>query len=261
MTSIEAPLRPPFSGSASRRTWTRPPLKPGPSKPVTRSARPPISTSPWSGRRSAPASGSVAASRLLPERTTTSAPVTRSTSSRVLLRADRGEREHARGAAAGVEQAGARGRQRVAAAGLEAPRLLQRHDAAADAVVARELVKPVLDRAALPGLDRLGELPVPRDHARGLLRLVLLLAEQAGRGALRLGEPRVGLALLGVGREHEPDGRDHDHRQDDQDDEEDGESVAKAHSGTGRPASLAAPRLQSARRRTTVRYGRPFPGL
>ena len=46
MTSSEEALRPPFSRSASRRTLTRPPSKPGPSKPVTRSARPPISTSP-----------------------------------------------------------------------------------------------------------------------------------------------------------------------------------------------------------------------
>src|SRR5205085_12417004 len=119
-------------------------------------------------------------------------------------------------------------------------------DAAADAVLARELVQPALDRAAPAALDGLDELRVVRERPRAALRLVLLLAEQAGRGALRLREPRIGLALLGVGGKHEPDRRDHDHRQDDQDDEEDGESVAKAHAGTGRPASLAAPRLQSA---------------
>ena len=81
ITSSEEPLSPPSPGTASSRTWTRPPSKPGPSKPVTRSSRSPISTSPRSGRRTAPAPGSVVTTMPGPDLTTTSVPVTRSTSS------------------------------------------------------------------------------------------------------------------------------------------------------------------------------------
>ena len=80
-TSSAAPLRPPSSPWASSRTVTRPPSKAGPSKPVRRSVRPPISTSPRAGSFSAPASGSVDEIIPLAEAMTTSVPVTRSTSS------------------------------------------------------------------------------------------------------------------------------------------------------------------------------------
>ena len=260
-TSSEEPLRPPFSRSASRRTWTRPPSKLGPSKPVMRSARPPISTSPRSGSRSAPASGSVETHEVVAGADDDVGAGDAFDELRVGLGADRRQREHPGAPALGVDQARAGRRERVAAPGLEAPGALERHHAAGDALLPGERVEAPLDRAALawPGSPR--ELLVARDRARGVLRPVLVLAEQPGGGALGLREPRVGLALLGIGREHEADRRDHDHREDDQDDEEDGESVAEAHAGTRRPASLAAPRLQSARRPLTVRYGRPFPGL
>ena len=81
ITSSEESLTPPWSGSASTRTWTRPPSKAGPWKPATRSSRPPSCTPPFSGRRFAPASGSVEATRSVPELTTTPVSVTRSTSS------------------------------------------------------------------------------------------------------------------------------------------------------------------------------------
>ena len=122
---------------------------------------------------------------------------------RVGLGADRRQRQHTGIAALGVDQARAGRRERIAAPGLEPPGALERHRAAGDALLAGELVEALLDRAALLGLDRLRERLVARDHARGVLRPVLVLAEQPGGGALSLGEPRVGLALLGIGREHE----------------------------------------------------------
>ena len=179
----------------------------------------------------------------------------------VVLGGDDRDGEHAGAGALGVDQAGARGRDRLAATRLEAAGTLEDHERAHRALLGRERLEPRLDRPALAGLDRGGETPVLPDLPRGGLRAVLELTEQPGGGALGLEQPRVGLALLGVRRQHEPDRRDHDHREDDQDDEEDGEAVAKAHLGTGRPASLVAPRLQSASCGSCVSNDRPDPGL
>ena len=198
-----------------------------------------------------------------PELTTTSAPVTRSTQlARTPPRRPSDSVERARAAAAGVEQpacararARRRGRSRSAAAvcSVMTPRRTP--------LSPRELVEPRLDRrrAARPGSPAASCWSL-RDRARGLRRRVLLLAEQAGRGALRLGRAaRRSCPARSREASTKPHGRDRDHRQDDHDDEEDGESVAKAHVGhraTGQPSRATAtigPTVDADRLGTAVR--------
>ena len=129
-------------------------------------------------------------------------------------------------------------------------------------VLGRERLEPRLDRARrFPASIAADSSRVLADIARRDLRAVLELAEQPGAERRAANSLASVLPCSDVGGQHEPDRRHHDHREDDQDDEEDGESVAKAHSGTRRPASLVAPRLQSADCGSCVNNDRPDPGL
>ena len=184
MTSIEAPLRPPLSGSASRRTWTRPPLEAGAVEAGHAQRR---------GRRSRPRPGRAGARRRRPAAsrraccrpsvTTTSAPVTRSTSCAY------SSAPTAESVSTPAVPPWASSR-RVRAGASASPRPVSKRPAFCSAMTPRRMPLSLASWSSrawigprCPAWIACGELLVLRDHARGLLRLVLLLAEQAGRGA------------------------------------------------------------------------------
>jgi hypothetical protein len=156
----------------------------------------------------------------------------------VLLRQHGRDREVADRLLPRVDQAAARGSDRGLVTDLEAALTVEPQHHALGLHLGGQLGEALLDRRPVLVADCPGEGLVAADRARRLLPAVLELAEQTLGSPLRLGQPRVALAVRGVRDEPEEHERDRDHRHDHDDDEEESEAIAKAHAAfrAARPA-------------------------
>ena len=169
MTSIEAPLRPPPRARRAGGPGRARRVEAGPSKPVdAQLAAADLDLAPVGQALRAGVRERRRQHVARRERTTTSDAGHALDQLRVLLAPTAETVSTPGGAALGVEQAGARGRDaRRRGRSRSARASSQRHDAAADAVVARELVRAAPGSGRAPGLDRLRRAAGPaRSRAR-----------------------------------------------------------------------------------------------